>query len=100
MLPERSALLPDVPSMAEAGIQDINIRSWIDIAAAARTSRAINVRLNRLLNRVLSGTEARALLDCEGMLPDPMMIEQFVGHIKAQHEVWGQAIRDAGIPSK
>ena len=100
MLPERSRLLPDVPSMAEAGIRGINIRSWIGIVAAAKTPRAINARLNRELNRVLSGAEARALLDREGMLPEPMTIEQFAAHIKAQYEIWGQAIRDAGIPAE
>ncbi|HSQ03883.1 MAG TPA: tripartite tricarboxylate transporter substrate binding protein, partial [Burkholderiales bacterium] len=98
MLPNRSSLMPDVPSMEEAGIHDITIRSWIGIVSSARTPRALTTRLNRELNAVLAGPEARELLQREGMMPEPMTIEQFTAHIKEQFAIWGRAIRDAGIP--
>jgi tripartite-type tricarboxylate transporter receptor subunit TctC len=98
MLPARSPLMPDVPSMEEAGIHDITVRSWIGVVASASTPRAITTRLNRELNAVLAGADARELLQREGMMPEPLTVEQFAAHIKEQFEVWGRAIRDAGIP--
>lgn len=47
---------------------------------------------------VLAGAEARELLQREGMMPEPMTVGQFAQHIGQQFEIWGRAIREAGIP--
>ena len=96
-LPKRSPLLPDVPTMEEAGVPPIPLQVWAALFVPARTPDAVIARLNRELHNVLRG-DGRALLEREGMVPQEMTPAQLGAHVKTQLDVWGRAIREAGIP--
>jgi tripartite-type tricarboxylate transporter receptor subunit TctC len=99
-LPKRSPLLPDVPTMEEAGAAPIPLQVWAGLFAPARTPQAIVTRLNRELNTVLRGAEARTLLDREGIVSQEMSADELAAHVKVQLDTWGRAIREAGIPQE
>ena len=99
-LPKRSPLLPDVPTMEEAGTPPIPLQVWAGVFAPAGTPNDVVVRLNRELNTVLRGTEARTLLDREGIVSQEMTTGELARHVKAQLETWGRAIREAGVPQE
>ena len=97
-LPKRSPLLPEVPTMEEAGVPPIPLQVWCGLFAPARTPNTIVIRLNRELNTVLRNADARALLDREGIVPQEMSPAELGTHVKSQLDIWGRAIREAGIP--
>ena len=96
-LPRRSPLIPDTPTMEEAGVAPIPLQVWAGVFAPARTPGAIVARLNRELNTVLRSTEARTLLDREGVVSQEMTPGELAAHVKTQFDTWGRAIREAGI---
>jgi len=99
-LPKRSPLLPDVPTLEEAGVPPIPLQVWAGLFAPARTPKEIVARLNRELKAVLRSTDARMLFDREGLVPQEMTPEELASHVKVQLDSWGRAIRDAGIPQE
>ena len=99
-LPRRSPLLPDVPTMEEAGAPPIPLQVWAGLFAPARTPQEIVARLNREMNAVLRRTDARELLDREGIVSQEMTTDELATHVKVQLDTWGRAIREAGIPQE
>ncbi|HTD91066.1 MAG TPA: tripartite tricarboxylate transporter substrate-binding protein, partial [Burkholderiales bacterium] len=99
-LPQRSPLMPDTPTMEEAGAPPIPLQVWAGVFAPARTPKDIVTRLNRELITVLRSTEARTLLDREGIVSQEMTIDELAAHVKAQFDTWGRAIREADIPKE
>jgi tripartite-type tricarboxylate transporter receptor subunit TctC len=65
----RAALLPDVPTYAEAQIPKASLVSWYGLAAPARTPEAVLTRLNRELSTVMSEPEIRKALEGAGLEP-------------------------------
>ena len=97
MLPKRTALFPEVPAAAEAGLAYVTVRTWAALVAPAGTPKPIIERLNRELNAVLAKPEGRELLDRESIDPQPMTPAELGSYIRSQLDVWGKAISDAGI---
>ena len=97
-LPRRSPLLPDTPTMEETGVPPIALQVWAALFTPARTPRDIVTRLNRELNAMLRDANARALLDREGLVHQEMSPAELAAHVKSQYDIWGRAIREAGIP--
>ncbi len=65
--PKRSALLPDVPTLAESGIKDAESVVWFGMMAPLKTPRPIVHKLNREVNRALALADVRARLDQLGL---------------------------------
>jgi tripartite-type tricarboxylate transporter receptor subunit TctC len=99
-LPKRSPLLPDVPTMAEAGAPPIPLQVWAGVFAPAGTPQPIVTRLNRELNSVMRGADARSLFDREGIVSQEMSPGELAAHVQSQLDIWGRAIREAGIPQE
>ena len=97
ILPQRTSIFPDVPSGEEAGLGHVTVRTWAALVAPAKTPKPIIERLNRELNAVLAKPEGREMLDREGIDPQPMTPAELGGFIRAQLDIWGKAISDAGI---
>ena len=70
LLPQRSAALPDVPTMAEAGVAAVSVPTWQSVFAPARTPRPVVDRLASELAAVMSKPEVRAELERRAMLPE------------------------------
>ena len=95
--PRRVALLPDVPTMAEAGLPACEFVGWVGISAPAATPKPIIDRLYREISKVLATAEARDWFGAVGAEPLADTPEAFAATIRAEHAKWGKVIREAGI---
>jgi tripartite-type tricarboxylate transporter receptor subunit TctC len=97
---QRSPLLPDVPTMVEAGLPGLDVQTWIGILAPAGTEPRIVDDLNALLNRVLRSPETRAWLEKQGLEPVGGSPESFDSEIRADLDKWGNVVSRLGIRSQ
>jgi len=82
--PKRLALLPDVPTLAEAGIKDAEAIVWFGMAAPARTPRPIVEKLNRAVNQSLGMPDVKARLDQLGLEVAGGSPEDFAKYINGE----------------
>jgi len=97
-LPKRSPLLPDVPSIVEAGLPKFPIESWAGMFGPAKMPKDVTERLNRELNSLLQRADVRESLFRQAFEPSGATVEEFAAYVRQQLDVWGKAIRQAGIP--
>lgn len=96
-LTQRSPLLPNVPTVVEAGLPKFSITPWAGMFAPARTPPAVVDRLSLELNTALKRAEIRGQLDQQafaGAGSTPAVLDAW---IKDQYRIWGTAMREAGI---
>jgi tripartite-type tricarboxylate transporter receptor subunit TctC len=94
---KRSALLPDLPTMAEAGVPGYNVQGWNGFVGPAGLPRAIVERLNRETVLVLRREAVRQRLLELGAEPVGNTPEEFGAHLRAERELWGKLIRRIGL---
>ena len=96
----RHPLLPNVPTMAEAGYKDVELVTWAALFAPARTDNAIIQRLNREINKILTKPEAKETLQKMAMTPMVMTPGELRSFVSAEIARWGRYIELAGIAKK
>lgn len=94
---KRSGLLPEIPTVAEAGLPAYAAEGWFAVLAPARTPAAIVVQLNRQLNRALQLPEVKASLAADGAEPAGGTPEQLARSIRDGSVKWGKLIRELGM---
>lgn len=94
---ERSALLPDLPSMQEAGVADFDITSWNGYFGPAGMDPEIVKTLNTAINKVVNNPETRARLAELGFDAFSGTPEEFAEFVAEQYELWGKWIREANL---
>ena len=95
--PHRLAALPDVPTLAEAGIADCEFLGWVGIAAPAGTPKPVVERLYTAIATVLHTPEAREWFDSFGAEPGTDPPEAFSQSIRAEHAKWGRLLHALGV---
>jgi tripartite-type tricarboxylate transporter receptor subunit TctC len=95
--PQRSAALPEVPTVAEAGLRDFEVTTWYGILAPAATPRPIITRLNAEIVQLLHAPELRDRLAAMGTDPVSSTPEEFADLIKREIAKWGKVVREAGL---
>ena len=93
----RMPLLPDVPTMAEAGAPGYELIGWVGIAAPAATPPAVVDRLYRAIAAVESTAEAREWFAAVGAEPGVISPDAFAALVRAEYAHWGRVIRESGI---
>jgi len=93
----RSAILPNVPTLAEAGVAGIDLFEWIYMLAPARTPGRIVSRLNRELANVLSQSDIKEKLGAGGFEPAPTTPQQLAGMINEALDRWGKLVPELNI---
>ena len=96
-LPGRSPLMPDVPSIVEAGFPKFPIVPWAGMVGPAKMPKEVVERLNRELNVILKRADLREQLAKQAFEARGSSAEELGAYVKEQLEIWGKAIRDAGI---
>jgi len=96
----RNAALPEIPTMAEAGLPGYESALWTAIVVPAGTSPAIVERLNREVVAIVQSPEARAALDQQGVETDPGTPEALGRRIRDDVAKWRGVIQSAGITAK
>ncbi len=94
---QRTALLPDVPTVREAGLPAYQAGSWYGILAPAGTPPAIISRVNADVRTALANAELQKQLATQGMEPAAISPEQFAALLRDDYERWGKLIREANI---
>jgi tripartite-type tricarboxylate transporter receptor subunit TctC len=95
--PQRLPALPEVPTVAEAGLPGFEVTTWYGILAPAGTPRPIIARLNTELVKVMHSPEMKERLAGIGTDPVTSSPEEFAAYIKAEIGKWGDVIRKAGL---
>ena len=95
--PRRSTQLPQVPTLAEAGVPGVEITTWYGLFTTGGTPRAIVDRLHAELARALALADVRARLVGLGGEPGALSLAQFAEMNRAEFERYGRLIREAGI---
>ncbi len=94
---KRTPALPDVPTVAEAGVPGYESLSWSGIAAPAATPRDVVARLNREVNAIINGADMRQKFAEQGAEPVGGPPEAFAEHVRREREKWAEVVRKAKI---
>jgi tripartite-type tricarboxylate transporter receptor subunit TctC len=92
----RSASLPDLPTVAEAGVPGFESTTWHGVVVPAGTSSAIIERLNRDINAALRDPDLRKRLDALGVEVAGGTPQEFAAYIAAEIPKWTKIVRDSG----
>jgi tripartite-type tricarboxylate transporter receptor subunit TctC len=97
MAEKRVGALPDVPTMAEAGVADQEADTLTGIVAPAGTPKEIVDQLQRDIARIVAQPDTKTKLDALGFRPVANTPAQFATQIKAEMEKWGKVVRAAKL---
>jgi len=92
----RAAWLPEVPTMEEAGITGYDVSPWYGLLAPAATPRAIVVRLNAEVTKILHTAEFKEKLASQGAEPAGGTPEAFAAFLVAEAKRWGPVVKASG----
>lgn len=92
----RSLEMPQVPTIAEAGVAGYEALIWIGMLAPKGTPGEIVAKLNGEITKLLGADDVRRLLTPTGMEPAPDSPREFGAYLKAEFDKWGKAVRDSG----
>jgi len=95
--PERAELLPEVPTVREAGYPEVESTNWSGFVVPAATPPAAIARLSAELVRALRDPEIREKLKTYGMSPAPGTPEQFSALLQSESARYAKVVREAGI---
>jgi tripartite-type tricarboxylate transporter receptor subunit TctC len=94
---KRSAVLPDVPTMSEAGVPDYETTIWLGIMAPKATPQDIVDKLNAEITRIIAKPSLREAWARQGAEPMTMTPAQFDAFLRRDIEKWAKVIEQAGI---
>jgi tripartite-type tricarboxylate transporter receptor subunit TctC len=92
---KRSTVLPDIPTIAEAGVPGYESTIWLGIMAPAGTPKAIVDRLNTEINKAIDRPEVKEAWDKQGAVPLKMSAVEFDEYLRADIEKWAQVVKAA-----
>ena len=95
--PKRAALLPDVPSIVEAGYPKAVFRFWVGLSVPARTPSSIIIKLHDATEKALADPGMKDKLAKLGIEPEPMSVEAFSQFVKEDIAGTVQLAKDAHI---
>jgi len=94
---KRSPMLPDTPTLDEAGIKGIDAGIWLGLFAPAGTPPAIVARINAEVNKVLQMPDVREKIATGGAQAAGGTSEGFAAFVRADYAKWGKIVKEANI---
>jgi tripartite-type tricarboxylate transporter receptor subunit TctC len=94
---KRTKVLPDTPTMQEAGVAGFDVASWQALYAPAGTPPAIVHRLNEEITKIIAMPDTRARMDALGLEYSPNTPEQFTAFGKAELVKWAKIVKDGNV---
>ena len=92
---ERSSVLPDVPTIAEAGYPEAEFNFWVAMLAPAKTPRDIVRKLNAEIQKAAQSPEMKKQFESLGAEPMPMDPEKFDAFLRSEHDALGKVMQAA-----
>jgi tripartite-type tricarboxylate transporter receptor subunit TctC len=97
---KRSKVLPDVPTVAEAGVPGYEATIWLGIMAPKGTPQEIVDKLNAEINKAINRPEILAAWDKQGATPLVMKPNEFDSYLRKDIEKWAGVVNAAGLAQK
>jgi len=94
---QRFELMPDLPTVAEAGLKGFEVNNWYGIFLPAGTPKDIITRLNADVVKALAAPDVKKRLIEAGIVATSSSPEGFTAYVKAESTKWAKVIKDAGI---
>ena len=94
---QRDSTIPEVPSLADLGIDGIEASGWAGLFVPAKTPPDVVARLNAEFMKILRSAEVSEKLKANYLEPFPGTPEEFGRFLQAENVKWGKTIKDAGI---
>jgi 2-methylaconitate cis-trans-isomerase PrpF/tripartite-type tricarboxylate transporter receptor subunit TctC len=95
--PKRSALLPDVPTLKEAGVDGVDVQQWYGLFAPAKTPKPIIDQINKALNQVLADKDVVKRMEDHGADVETSTPEQFGSLVKSELVKWKSVVQRAKL---
>ena len=96
----RSSILPDVPTMTEAGVPDYEAVIWLGLMAPAKTPPAVLRKLNSEVARIVALPEVKQEWAAQGATAMTMNVDEFDRFLRADIDKWALIVRKAGIKAE
>ncbi len=93
----RSHLLPDVPTIAEAGMPQFSVTSWAGLFGPAKMPREVVERINKEFAAAMARSDVQALMDKQAFVLSPSSPERLGAFVKEQMESYRNILRAAGV---
>jgi len=98
LLERRSALLPDVPTIDEAGVPQVTVRQWAGVFGPPKLPREIVARLNKEVNAAVNRPDVRERLQSYGYAAEGSTPERLFEINRDDLALWKRLVKEAGIP--
>ncbi|MDH0737380.1 Bug family tripartite tricarboxylate transporter substrate binding protein [Achromobacter sp. AGC78] len=98
--PKRLAQLPDVPTLAEAGLQGADVDMWYGVLAPKGTPQPIVDALNKQIGQALKAPDVAASFEAQGMVPATSTPVEFGQLISKDEKRWSEVVQRAGIKAE
>jgi tripartite-type tricarboxylate transporter receptor subunit TctC len=95
--PKRSALLPDVPTLKEAGVEGVDVTQWYAFFAPAKTPKPVIDQLNKTLNQILADKEVVKKIEAQGALVESSSPEQLRKLVDGELAKWKGVVHKAKL---
>jgi tripartite-type tricarboxylate transporter receptor subunit TctC len=96
----RSPVMPEVPTIAEAGLKDVDVSIWLGLFAPAGTPGEIVARINAEVNKVLQLPDIREKLSGAAIAPGGGTSDAFAAFVREDYARWGKAVKDSGAKAE
>jgi len=93
----RSLILPELPTIAEAGLPGFEADNWYGVVTTMKTPRAVIDRLNTEVVRALHAPEVKQALLTQGLEVRTSTPQEFGAYMRSEFDKWAKVIKDAGI---
>jgi tripartite-type tricarboxylate transporter receptor subunit TctC len=97
---KRTPTLPDVPTIAEAGVPGFSADLWLGIWGPAKLPRDITERLSSEVAKLLKQPDVRERLAGQGMEPVGSTPAQFAEFVRRENEQWSKVVKSAGVKAE
>ena len=98
LLPRRSALAPEVPTLEEAGVKGVSTSSWVGLFGPAHMPAPVVDRLSREFRTALARADVVDAVGRVGLLARGSTPAELGAYVKEQLETWSRVLREAGVP--
>jgi tripartite-type tricarboxylate transporter receptor subunit TctC len=97
---KRSTVLPDIPTIAEAGVPGYESTIWLGIMAPAGTPKAIVEKLNAEINKAITRSDVKEAWDKQGAVPLVMTPAEFDAYLRKDIEKWAHVVKVSGAKAE
>ena len=93
----RSAVMPEVPTIAEAGVPGYEATIWLGLMAPAATPRPVLEKLNAEVNKIINAPDVKETWGKQGAVPMGMPVDEFGKFLREDIEKWSKLVRATGM---